>query len=211
MRFRLSVVVVMAAIALAPIGAAHADPPDTTLSADRFGVLAGSPDAPVQLELFCDPQCSECAKFESAAGGSLGRELGSGRVAMTYRWLTFLDARRNNDTSARVGSALLAAADPATPATAYQVFVENLYRAGGNPDTEAIAATARDSGIPEQVVERIESQPFIDTIAMNVVNRVRLTEVNPDKPGTPTVYDLKSNTVVDTGEAGWLDRLVAAG
>jgi hypothetical protein len=31
--------------------------------------------------------------------------------------------------------------------------------------------------------------------------------VNPADPGTPTVYDLKTNRVVDIQDPGWLDAL----
>ncbi|MEB3032550.1 DsbA family protein [[Mycobacterium] nativiensis] len=191
-------------------GPAAADPPGTALSPDHFGVLAGSSSAPVQLEFFCDPQCPECAKFESASGDDLGRHLAAGDVTVTYRWMTFLDARRGNDVSARVGNALMAAADPATTAATYQQFVVELYRKGGAPSVEDIATTARESGLPAHVVDRIAAgQPAVDTTSMNAYNRVQLLAANPEKPGTPTVYDVTTKTVVDTGEAGWLDRLVA--
>lgn len=191
----------------AKLGPAHE--PGTVLSADHFGVLAGAASAPVQLEIFCDPQCSECAKFEADSGGDLTRHLASGDVAVTYRWMTFLDARRNNDTSARVGNALMAAADPATPAATYQAFVNDLYRKGGTPSVEDIATTARESGLPAHVVDRIaEGRPAVDPISMNAFNRVQLLAANPESPGTPTVYDLTTRSVVDTGDVGWLDRLV---
>jgi len=198
---------VLAGTALA--GPAAADTPGTALSPDHFGVRAGSASAPVQLEFFCDPQCSECAKFEAASGGELGRHLAAGDVAVTYRWMTFLDARRGNDISARVGNALMAAADPATTAATYQAFVADLYRKGGAPSVEEIATTARESGLPAQVVERIAAgQPAVETISMNAYNRVQLLAATPEKPGTPTVYGVSTKTVVDTDEAGWLDRLV---
>jgi protein-disulfide isomerase len=188
---------------------AAAEPPGTVLAPDHFGVLAGSADAPVQLELFCDPQCSECAKFVSASGDDLGRHLAAGDVAVTYRWMTFLDTRRGNDTSARVGNALMAAADPATPAATYQSFVVGLYRKGGAPSLEDIAATARESGLPDHVVDRIaEGQQAVDPTSMNAFNRVQLLAANPESPGTPTVYDVATRTVVDTDDAGWLDRLM---
>lgn len=188
---------------------AAAEPPGTALAPDHFGVLAGSADAPVQLEIFCDPQCSECATFEAASGGDLSRHLAAGDVAVTYRWMTFLDARRGNDTSARVGNALMAAADPATPAATYQGFVNELYRKGGTPSLEDIATAARESGLPAHVVDRIaEGQYAVDPTSMNAFNRVQLLGANPESPGTPTVYDVTTKTVVDTDDAGWLDRLV---
>lgn len=202
-------VLVTCGVCLPGAAGAEEGAPGTALSPDHFGVLAGSASAPVQLEFFCDPQCPECAKFESASGDALGRHLAAGDVAVTYRWMTFLDARRHNDTSARVGNALMAAADPATPAATYQAFVANLYRKGGTPGVEDIATTARESGLPAHVVERIATgQPAVETISMNAFNRVQLLAANPERPGTPTVYDVTSRTVVDTGEAGWLDRLV---
>ncbi len=195
--------------ALATPAAADPGAPGTALAPDHFGVLAGSPEAPVQLELFCDPQCSECAKFEAASGDALGRHLAAGDVAVTYRWMTFLDARRGNDTSARLGNALMAAADPATEAATYQTFVSALYRKGGTPSLEDIATTARESGLPPHVVDRIaDGQLAVDPTSMNAFNRVQLLAANPDSPGTPTVYDVTTKTVVDTDDAGWLDRLV---
>ncbi len=203
---------VCAAAGVGPAGADPADPavPGTALTADHYGVVAGSPDAPVQLELFCDPQCPECAKFEAADGAALQRGLADGRVALTYRWMTFLDARRHNDVSARLGNALIAAADPATPAPAYQAFVAALYRAGGDPAPTEIADTARAAGLPEPVVDRIgAAAPAVDPTSLNAFNRVQLLAVNPEHPGTPTVYDRVGHTLVDTGDPGWLDRLLA--
>ena len=209
MRSWLGTLVALVVFGGALAGPAVADPAGTTLAPDHFGVLAGTSAAPVQLEIFCDPQCSECANFEAASGGDLGRHLAAGDVAVTYRWVTFLDARRKNDTSARVGNALMAAADPATTAQAYQSFVTGLYREGGTPGLEEIAATARESGLPAHVVQRIAAgQQVVDTTSMNAFNRVQLLAANPQSPGTPTVYDLTTGTVVDTADSGWLDRLV---
>ena len=69
-------------------GTAHADVPRV---ADGKAVLVGSGAAPVQLEIFCDPQCPLCAELESTYGDRIAGDLASGRLAVTYRWLTFLD------------------------------------------------------------------------------------------------------------------------
>lgn len=200
--------------ALIGAGPLAADPetPGTAISADRYGVVVGSPSAPVQLEVFCDPQCPDCARFESRFDADISRYLGSGKLAVTYRWLTFLDDKRHNDTSARVSKALMLAADPTTTATAYQALVADLYRhraAADGPSTDEIAAIARESGVPEQVVSRITAgAPDVDTAAMNIANRARLNQVNPESPTTPTVYNPKTETVVNADQTGWLDRLV---
>lgn len=187
-------------------GTAYADVPR---SGDGYGVVVGSVDAPVRLEIFCEPQCPHCAQFESSYGQQIADNLGSGRLAVTYRWLTFLDDRHHNDTSAKVSNALFLAADPTTSATAYQAFVQEWYRTGGNPNKDDLAAMARESGVPEWVAMRIAAGvPAVDTAAMNGANRARLEAVNPENPSTPTVYDLKTNRVIDLQDPAWLDTLL---
>lgn len=193
---------------------ARADlPPATALSADRNGVVVGSADAPVQLEIFCEPQCPDCAKFEAASNGQLVQGLAAGRLAVTYRWLTFLDERRHNDSSAQLANALMVAADPTTAPVAYQNFVAELYRQQdrlrNGVDAGDVAELARASGIPWWVADRIASgAPAVETAAMAADNHRRLSQADPESPGTPTVYDLNANKVVDIEEPGWLDRLL---
>ena len=209
MRSQLATLLALVAFSSLVAGPAHADAPGTALSADHFGVLVGSATAPVQLELFCDAQCPICAAFETASGGDLVRHLSAGDVAVTYRWLTFLDPRRHNDVSARLGNALMTAVGPGTSAAAYQTFVDNLYAHPGDPSLADIAATARESGLPAEVADRIAAgQTAVDTTSMNAFNGEQLLRVNPENPGTPTVYDLSTATLVATGDPGWLDHLV---
>jgi protein-disulfide isomerase len=188
---------------------AHADVPRT---GDGDGVLLGSPIAPVQLEIFCEPQCPHCAELQAADGDRLAGALAGGRLAITYRWLTFLDGRHHNDVSARVTNALFVAADPATPPTAYQAFVQDLYRhqSADGPSNDDVAAMARDSGVPDAVADRIAAGDIVvDAAAVNDANRERLKEENPDNPGTPTVYNVNTKGVVDTQDSGWLDALTS--
>lgn len=125
--------------------------------------------------------------------------------------MTFLDARRGNDTSARVGNALMAAADPATSAATYQTFVNELYRNGGTPNLEEIATTARDSGLPAHVVDRIAAGEFaVDPTSMNAFNRVQLLAANPESPGTPRFTTLaperSSKPMMSAGWTGYRAR-----
>lgn len=187
---------------------AHADVPRTP---DGNGVILGSGwpgAAPVQLEIFCDPQCPYCAEFESAYGDRIAGDLASGRLAVTYRWLTFLDTRHHNDVSSRISNALFVASDPTTSPIAYQAFVQDLYRhqSADGPGNSDIAAMAHESGLPDVVSDRIAAGDYaVDVAALNTANRARLGEVNPENPGTPTVYDVKANRLVDIQDPGWLD------
>ena len=207
MRFYLGVLVTMLALVISPTGIARADVPRTI---DADGVLAGSWTAPVQLEVFCEPQCPHCAEFEAADGDRLATALAAGRLAITYRWLTFLDDRHHNDVSARLVNALFLAADPATSPTAYQAFVQDLYRhqSAQGPTSDAVAAMARDSGLPDVVADRIAAgDNVVDSTAVGDANKARLKEQNPTNPGTPTIYNVNTRSVVDTQDPGWLDAL----
>jgi protein-disulfide isomerase len=190
-------------------GCAHAD---VLRTGDDYGVLVGSAAAPVQLEIFCEPQCPHCAELESTYGDPIATGLASGRLAVTYRWLTFLDDKHHNDVSARISNALFSAADPTTPAMAYQALVQDLYRhqSPDGPNNDDIAAMARESGVPEVVADRIAAgNHAVDAAALNDANRARLNEENPQNPGTPTIYNLNTKSVVDLQDAGWLDELTS--
>jgi hypothetical protein len=191
-------------------GTAYADVPRTP---DGNGVMVASGwsgAAPVQLEIFCDPQCPYCAQLESTYGDRFAGDLASGRLAVTYRWLTFLDAKHHNDVSARIGNALFLAADPTTSVIAYQAFVQDIYRhqSSDGPTNNDIAAMARESGVPEDLADRIAAGDYaVDIAAVNNANRARLVEVNAANPGTPTVYDLKANRLIDIQDPAWPDAL----
>lgn len=207
MRSYLGVLATILGLVMFTTGPAHADVPRTF---DANGVLLGSWFAPVQLEIFCEPQCPFCAAMEAADGDRLAAALASGRLAITYRWLTFLDGRHHNTVSNRLVNALFLAADPATLPTAYQAFVQDLYRhqSHDGPTNDAVAAMARESGLPDVVADRIAAgDGAVDAAAVNDANKARLKDEHPDDPGTPTIYDLNTRSVVDTQDPGWLDAL----
>lgn len=186
--------------------------PGTVISADGYGVVVGFPNAPVQLETFIEPQCPHCAEFESAYGDKLGGYISNGRLALTYRPLTFIDDAKDNHYSARVSNALFVVGRAAISATAYQDFVQNLYKhqdsSGDGPGNDQIADMARESGVSDGVAAQIAAgDSGVDVHAMDDANTTRLNSAEPDDPGTPTVYDLKANQVVDLQDPGWLDNL----
>ncbi len=209
MRSYLGVLATTLALVMFTTTTAQADVP-RTLDAD--GVRVGSWFAPVQLEIFCEPQCPYCAEMEATDGDRLAAAVAGGRLAITYRWLTFLNARHHNDVSTRLVNVLFLAADPASTPPAYQAFVQDLYRhqSKEGPTNEAVAAMARESGLPDVVADRIATaDDAVDAIAVGDANKARLKDENPVNPGTPTIYDLNARSVVDTQDPGWLDALTS--
>ena len=95
-------------------GTATQDPtqPPLALSDDGAGIVAGYPDAPVQIELYTEPQCSHCAQLQDEFGDEMARYITLGQLAVTYRPLTFLDDGNNTSHSARVANAMFLAVGP---------------------------------------------------------------------------------------------------
>jgi hypothetical protein len=211
-----AVVVLTAGCSREIAGLAQPDPrgPITSLSGDGFGIIAGDPKAPIQVELFTEPQCSHCADLQRDFGNQLARYMDLGQLAVTYRPLTFLDEIENGY-SARVSNALFLAVGADTSAKVFQKFVEDLWEHqppyGGDGLTDVqIADLARESGVPQRAVDAIRARTSaLDTGEMSDTNYEYLYEIDPLNTGTPTVYDLKRDTKVDIYDNNWLAKLMS--
>lgn len=197
-------------------GVAQVDPrgPATQLSEDGFGILAGDPTAPIQIELFTEPQCTHCADLQKDFGPELTRYMDLGQLAVTYRPLTFLDERPGGY-SDRVANALFLVAGPKTQAKAFQAFVEDLWGnqdpGGKGPSDDEIAKMARESGIGAQAVDAVKAgKNALDVQDMADTNFEYLYEVDPINTGTPTVYDLKRDKKLDIYDNNWLSKLMSS-
>lgn len=222
MRRSRSVVVLILALLLATVGCtthvtgmALPDPekPPTAITRDGYGITAGFRDATVQIEIFTEPQCPRCAELQADFGDDLATYINTGQIAVTYRPLTFLD-RRRGDYSSRVSNAMFLAVNPATEATDFQAFVQELWGSQSRraPSDEDLAGMARQAGLPAETVERIGGgKETVDIVDMSQTNFGFLFSANPLGLGTPTVYDLDSGAVIDIYDDNWLTKLVASG
>lgn len=188
-------------------------PPGTAVSEDGYGIIVGHADAPIQLALFTEPQCDHCANFQAAYGEELKAHITAGRLAVVYRVLTFFDDAWDTDYSAQVANALFLSVTPATTADTFQGFVEALWANQDLSETDFtvddLADLAADAGVnPGQVAAIRAGRDGVDTAAMDAANAELLDEANPDGPGTPTVYDLEREVVVDISDPNWLSALM---
>jgi protein-disulfide isomerase len=204
-------------------GTAHVDPnqPLASITKDGFGIRAGSEDAPVQVELYTEPQCSHCADLQHDFGDQIAYYIGIGALAVTYRPVTFLD-QVPDGYSAHVAKAMFAAAAPGgaegtdgTTARAFQHFVEDLWGhqelGGPGPSENDMADMAQKSGIPASQVDAIASGASdVDTKNMTDTNMEFLFEIDQVNTGTPTIYDLKKDQKIDIYDNDWLSKLMAS-
>lgn len=234
MRISPAVVALTAALLISAVGCtnqvtgtARQDPtqPPLALSEDGSGILAGFPDAPVQIEIFTEPQCNHCAELQDGFGDEMARYINLGQLAVTYRPLTFLDDEPGEDYSARVANALFLAVGPAEateqPNVAsgpeFQRFVQELWAnqnpGGPGPTDEEMEEMATKAGMPTDVARKIgggADATNVDIEEMADDNFSYLIEVDPIDSGTPTVYDLGNEEKVDIYYDDWLDKLMSS-
>lgn len=208
-------------------GTATVDPvqPPLGLSEDGYGIVAGFPDAPVQIELFTEPQCTHCADLQAEYGDDMYRHINLGDLAVTYRPVTFLDDPSTDEHSARVANAMFLAVGPAvgteqpdgSSGPEFQRFVEDLWAhqepGGPGPSDEELARLAGESGIPSDVAEKIrdgDRARDVDIDEMAAYNYGALVGIDPVTTGTPTVYDLNTQEKVDVHDEDWLDNLLSS-
>lgn len=208
-------------------GTATQDPtqPPLARSEDGYGIVAGYPDAPVQIEFYTEPQCSHCEELQAAYGGDIERYINFGQLAVTYRPLTFLDTPSTDRHSARVANAMFLAVgapeatDEANMSSGpeFQQFVEDLWAhqepGGPGPSDEQMARMAEESGIPDDAAGRIRDGDMADNVdidEMAAYNYGALIGVDPITTGTPTIYDLDTQEKVDLQDDNWLDTLMSS-
>jgi hypothetical protein len=204
-------------------GTAQVDPnqPLASITKDGFGIRAGLAQAPVQLELYTEPQCSHCADLQADFGDQIAYYIGIGQLAVTYRPVTFLDQVVGGH-SAHVANGMFAAATPGgaegtggTPARAFQKFVEDLWAhqelGGTGPSDNEMADMATQAGIPSTQVDAVASGASdVNTKDMSDTNMEFLFEIDQVNTGTPTIYDLKKDEKIDIYDNDWLSKLMAS-
>ena len=196
-------------------GVAQRDPhgPTTAITDDGFGIVVGNPKAPVQLELYTEPQCTHCADLQRDFGKQLASYLDMGQLVVTYRPMTFLD-KSPGGYSDHVANALFLAAGPKTSARAFQTFVEDLWGhqepGTKGPSNDDMAKWAKESGVDGAAVDAIKSgKSGVDLKGMADANFEYLYEIDPINTGTPTVYDLKKDKKIDIYDDNWLSKLMS--
>ncbi|MFD9790300.1 DsbA family protein [Streptomyces sp. NPDC059070] len=79
--------------------------------AEGAEIVVGSPSAPHTVQVYEDPRCPYCAKFESSGAVALNDLAARGKVKIRYTVASFLDRNLGGGGSARAAGALRAAVD----------------------------------------------------------------------------------------------------
>ncbi|MBU9766671.1 protein-disulfide isomerase [Mycobacterium sp. TNTM28] len=192
---------------------ASGEKPGSAVTQDGSGILIGYPDATARIDVFTEPQCPACAHLQLNVGDDIADAVRQGRLAVTYRPLTFLDST-GTDYSARVANAMFLAAGPGTTGAAFQAFVQDLWghqqpEGSAGPSDDEIAAMASESGIGSEQTGKIAAgEQAIDADELTEANAGLLSET-AYQVATPAVYDLVGEAMVDLADPQWLAKLLA--
>lgn len=194
-------------------------PIPAALSKDGSGIKIGLAEAPIQLEIYTEPQCRQCADIQTDFGDKLAYYVAVGQLAITYRPMVLRD-KDNGKHSERVANAMFAAVTPGasdaavtTAGPAFQRFVMRLWSLwdGGpnQPTVEEMAQMARSAGIPDAQVANVESvQPAVDTADATNLNFEFLYMLDPVDTALPYVYDLNKDQKLDIYDDNWLAKVM---
>ena len=210
-------------------GTAKQDPaqPPLALSEDGSGIVAGYPDAPVQIEIYTEPQCNHCAELQAEFGDEIGRYINLGQLAVTYRSLTFLDEpgtartiRRGWPT--RCSSPSGRRRQPRSPMwrpdpssnDSSKSYGPTRIPGGQGPTDEEMEEMATKAGMPYRCGARdrraVRTRRMSTSRRWPTINFGSLIGLDPINSGTPTVYDLDNEEKVDIYDNDWLDKLMSS-
>lgn len=180
-------------------------------SDDGYGVVLGTTED-AAIEIYIEPQCPHCASFFADYSDDLLEAIERDALSLTIRPVTFLDSGAN-DYSARASNAMfLVSEDEKASSALVMNFVGELYAmmlsATTAPSDDDIAQVANDAGVSADTVNRIAAgEAGVDALDMDISNMNQMTLIGAT--GTPTVYDLVTETDVDLTDPDWIDTVTA--
>lgn len=196
----------------------------TVASVDANGIMAVSLPAAtdaIELDIYEDPLCPFCSKFETSFGAKIVQALNGGHITIRYRLVNFLDRQSaSGDYSTRAIAAMLtlAAQDGDTPdavlAFHRALFDPSIQPHEGTPtdlSNEQLADVARQVGASPATVTMIAAgSDLTDATATATANLGALQAIAAKvgrKAGTPSV--VHDDALLDV-HAGWLDELLGS-
>jgi serine/threonine protein kinase, bacterial len=178
------------------------------------GVRIGYPAAPLTIDIFDEPICPPCSQFVTSSSSDLRRAVTSGKIALRYHLLNFLDGRSaSGDYSTRAVAASACVAETKNP-TMYADFYVDLFASNFQPAEHAttdrtdaeLANLAQAVGAPASASDCITSRRLVDVAKTKASNaQTTLKDLNTEIT-TPQVFN--GTTKVEELTPGWVDGLM---
>ena len=159
-----------------PVADVHA-----TLDGARDSMRLGSPDAPVQIVVFADPQCPFCKKSATETEPQIVEQfVKTGQASLVYRHFAFLGPE-----SQRIAVAMECAAQQGRFWAFHQrVYEQQFPENAGLATDEALRGWARDAGVDMARFTDCTGKPEVAAQVVADTNAGRRLGV----AGTPTLF-----------------------
>jgi protein-disulfide isomerase len=179
----------------------------TGVTADGYGVLLGSADAPVLVEVYEDFLCPACGRFEEAAGVALREMTAEGSVRVVYRPMAFLDGASTDRYSTRALNASACAVDAGRFAQYHErLFAKQPAEGGPGLSDAQLVALGSEAGITDKgfadCVDNLDFEPWTQR-ATDAASKAGVVQ-------TPTIR-VNGEALEDTTLAGLQAAVLAAG
>ncbi len=187
-----------------PVAAAG---PEYPVTAQGDVIVAGSPQAPVTIDIYEDFLCLGCAQFEQLYHPRLAQAAAEGTVRVVYHPVAILD-----HLSVPAGYSTLAAGATfcAAEAGVFPRFHDSLFATqptGGGPGwtSAQLQQLGRDLGAGDSFASCVQAGADRRVAASTEIARLFISGLRPDgRFGTPTV--VVNGALADIGDEGWLDQ-----
>ncbi|MGW2661433.1 DsbA family protein [Nocardia tengchongensis] len=184
--------------------------PAVTVALDSDGaIVLGKPGVSKTIDLFEDPLCPACGQLETIYGQEIAQAVDTGKIAVRYRLVNFLDSRSGSkDYSTRAIAANECVAQGGD-GPVYGKFHSLLFttkqpsEGGSDHSNDELAAIAKEAGAGDDVAKCITHRDRADTARAHAEASLKaLNEALNNRAATPSVFiDGKK---VDVNNKNWV-------
>lgn len=148
------------------------------------GVVLGKGGAPVTIDVYEDPQCPACQRFENESGSTLAGWIDTDRARVRYHVISFLDRASTNRYSSRAANAMYCAADAGAFLRYHDlIYTEQPPEGSTGPSNDVLAVLGRQAGVTSDTFGQcVRTGRYAD-----FVSRISEQASKDGVLGTPTV------------------------
>lgn len=175
-------------------------------------IVAGSPDAPVTIDVYEDFLCPVCGSFEDAYGEALERAAADGRATVRYHPVAILDEASEPEgySTLAAGAAFCAAESGVFPGVHDSLFGTQPAEGGPAWTQAQLVELGRDLGAGDGFARCVRQGDERRITTATAKASRRIADLRGDgRFGTPTV--LVDGELADIGDPAWLEDALGAG
>ena len=180
------------------------------VAVDGVVVTAGSPTAPVTLDLYEDYLCPYCERLENRSGDDVAAALGAGKIKVNYHALNILDQRSDpaGYSTLAANAALCAVPAGIWPAYHDKLFAEQPAEGGPGLTAERLTALGTELGAGPDFGSCVPANARAGAITAASATASADPALQTDGQfGTPTVA--VGGRKIDVSSSDWLDQVLA--